>query len=60
MKPTQLMPGRMSSHPDAKEIAAHFRVTENEVYDAFSSVGQIVGNVPRSVAIVVMQEWFDE
>lgn len=48
----------MSRHPSGEEIAAYFYCPINEVYDAFASVGQIVGNVPRSAAKAIMEEWF--
>ncbi len=50
----------MSSHPDAAEIAAAFHCNDHEVYDAFASAGQIIGNVPRRVAVAIMNEWFGD
>ncbi len=50
----------LSSHPSATEIATAFSCREDDVFDAFASASQIIGNVPKQVAVAIMTEWFDE
>jgi len=47
----------LSSHPDAEELATHFGVKQDDIYDAFSSIGQHVGNVPRRSAVEIVRAW---
>lgn len=47
----------LPSHPTALDLSRAMHVSPTEVYDAFASVGQHVGNVPRRTAVALVREF---